>query len=149
VLATALTLALLMSATASTAQFRYGWFKTPSGNIQCGWGYTPGTASGAFVQCGIKSGLKPPPPRRGPDCSVPNRITLNVTGRTRVAKSICPGEDEGDAGPFAGGPTTRTLDYGQRWSGGGLSCTSTFKGLTCRNEAKHGFFLSRARWRSF
>jgi hypothetical protein len=41
------------------------------------------------------------------------------------------------------------LGYGKTWSGGGLRCTSAFKGLTCRNKSGHGFFLSRAHWRSF
>ena len=42
---------------------RNGAFKTPSGNIVCGYRIAPdGSAS---TECGIKSGLKPPP-RRDP-----------------------------------------------------------------------------------
>ncbi len=133
--------------TTPTSGFKYGFFKTPSGNIQCEYQYG-GNAPGG-VQCGIKSGLKPPPPRRGPGCSQSNRVSLAVTGRVQTGKSICPGEDEGDAGPFAGGPTAFVLGYGKTWSGGGLSCTSAVSGLTCRNKDGHGFFLSRGNWRQF
>ncbi|HWL33262.1 MAG TPA: DUF6636 domain-containing protein [Gaiellaceae bacterium] len=122
-----------------------GFFRTPSGNIQCyGSGKSPG-----FVHCGIKTGFKPPPPRRGPACTHIDRISLGGTGRTSLGRSICPGEDGGDSGPYAPYSVSRVLGYGKTWSGGGISCTSAVAGLTCRNKSGHGFFLSRARWRSF
>jgi len=122
-----------------------GYFKTPSGNIACDYQ----TLRPPYVRCGIKSGLKPPPPPKRPGCFRTNRISLGVSGRPRLGASICPGDDEGDAGPFAGKGVAQVLDYGKAWSGGGLRCTSAFKGLTCRNRSGHGFFLSRARWRRF
>ena len=135
---------------AATSAFKYGFFKTPSANIQCSYGYfTDSRANQSYVVCGIVSGLKPPPPRRGPKCSVSNRVSLGVKGRAHTGRSICPGEDEGDAGPFAGQSTAKVLGYGASWHGAGLRCTSELKGLTCRNPAGHGFFLSRAHWRSF
>jgi len=137
-------------ARAAAGAFKHGYFKTPSGNVQCDYGYFNGSrANESFVQCGIVSGLKPPPPRRGPKCSVSNRVTLGVKGRAHTGRSICPGEDEGDAGPFAGQGFAKVLAYGASWHGAGLRCTSELEGLTCRNPAGHGFFLSRARWRSF
>ena len=49
---------------------RYGAFKTPSGNIVCGYSIAPdGTAS---TECGIKSGLKPPPRPIHCDAGDPN-----------------------------------------------------------------------------
>jgi hypothetical protein len=134
-----------------TGAFKYGYFKTPSGNIQCDYGYGKGPA---YVRCGIRSGLKPPPPSRGPGCDVPNRVVISQTGSASLAGlSACPGEDEGDAGPFAGGqpggPPVSVIGYGKTWNGGGLSCTSAVTGLTCRNKSGHGFFLSRERWRLF
>lgn len=126
-----------------------GFFKTPSGNIQCLFIYRPAVARSGTVVCGISSGLVPPPPRRGPTCSVSNRVVLNAIGRTTTTRSICPGEDEGDAGPFGGGPQTRVLGYGHSWSGGGIRCDSATGGLTCKNTQGHGFFLSREHWRSF
>jgi hypothetical protein len=149
-LATTVAVAGLFAASAAAGASTFGFFKTPSGNVQCLYNYSTGAAArSSIVTCGITSGLKPPPHRRGPRCSVPNRVTLGVTGRPHTARSICPGEDEGDAGPFAGGSAARTLAYGKTWHGGGLTCTSAVKGLTCRNPAGHGFFLSRAHWRSF
>jgi len=127
---------------------KWGYFKTPSGNIQCDY------YIGGYVRCGIRSGLKPAPAKRGPHCFVPNRVELRLTGRAALAgPSSCPGEDEGDAGPFAGGqpggPPVPVLAYGKTWRGGSLSCSSAFTGLTCRSKSGHGFFLSRERWRLF
>jgi hypothetical protein len=153
ILATLLAISALAAGGAGASEVRThnGYFKTPSGNIQCDYGY-PGKFT--YVRCGIRSGLKPPPPTRGPNCSVPDRISLSPSGRPALSRSICPGEPEGDAGPFAGGqpgtPPVPVLRYGQSWSGGSLRCTSAFSGLTCRSRATgHGFFLSRRRWRVF
>ncbi len=122
-----------------------GYFRTPSGNIQChGIGKSP-----ASVQCGIKSGFNPSPPRRGSACTRPDRIGLDAKGRAKLGRSICPGEDGGDSGPYAPHDVSRVLGYGKAWSGGGIRCTSAVAGLTCRNRTGHGFFLSRARWRAF
>jgi hypothetical protein len=134
----------------ATGGFKSGYFQTPSGNIQCVFGYRGAADVHAFVLCGIKSGLKPPPPSRGPRCLVPNRVVVSHTGRASLAgPSACPGEPEGDAGPFGGGPSVSPLGYGKTWLGGGLSCTSAVTGLTCRNKSGHGFFLSRESWRLF
>jgi hypothetical protein len=67
-----------------------------------------------------------------------------VGGRT-----ICPGDDEGDAGPLAFEQVARVLAYGRTLRVGGIRCTSAVTGLTCRNRSGHGFFLSRERWRKF
>src|SRR4051794_11290066 len=80
------------------ARIHSGYFKTPSGNIQCDYGY-PGQFT--WVRCGIRSGLKPKPPTRGPNCDVPDRIELRPSGRPTLSLTTCPGEEEGDAGPFA------------------------------------------------
>ena len=94
-----------------------GTLKTPSGNIVCAF-------SPEYVGCGIKSGLEPPPPPKRPGCSPTDRVFLAATGRARTGASNCPGEDEGDAGPFAGEPVAQVLGYGKTWSGGGFRCTS-------------------------
>jgi hypothetical protein len=127
--------------------FKYGYFRTPSGNIHCDWGY--GGNSRAWVRCGIRSGLKPPPPSRGPGCEQRPWFEMNPTGRPRLGPSICPGEDEGDAGPFSGGQTAKVLGYGRSWIGARMRCASAFDGLTCRNASGHGWFLSRTRSRMF
>jgi hypothetical protein len=124
----------------------YGSFKTPSGNIVCFHSPGPKDRPRAFLGCGIKTGLKPAPPRRR--CKeggyAGDRVELFATGRVHVPSCA------GDPGPFVGLKLgARVLGYGKTWSGGGLRCRSTFKGLTCRNKSGHGFFLSRAKWRSF
>jgi hypothetical protein len=126
---------------APAAPRKSGHFKTPSGNIVC-------VHSSTDVLCGIKSGLKPKPPytaecrRIGLDHNA-DRISLGATGRAR------PIACSGDAGPFVGERSARVLGYGKTWTSEGLSCRSTFSGLTCRNRSGHGFFLSRTRWRRF
>ena len=122
-----------------------GYFKTPSGNIVCF--YAAGaSARPPLVLCGIKGGLKPPPPRRA--CKnggyAGDRVVLAGTGR--AAAPSC----AGDPGPFLGLQLgARVLAYGKSWSGNGIRCASAFTGLTCRNRSGHGFFLSREGWRSF
>jgi hypothetical protein len=127
--------------------FKYGYFKTPSRNIQCDYGF--GGTARAYVRCGIKSGLKPAPPSRGTGCFQAPWVSLGPTGRAQIGPSTCPGEDALDAGPFAGAGVGQMLAYGKAWSGGGLRCTSAITGLTCRNKSGHGFFLSREHWRAF
>jgi hypothetical protein len=123
-----------------------GYFETPSRNISCFYEY--GVHIGEpLIECGIRSGLVPAPPRTGAACKeldyVGNRLSLLATGRTRPVACA------GDAGPFAAPGTTRVLAYGSAWRGGGFSCSSERTGLTCRNAAGHGFFLSRQAWRGF
>jgi hypothetical protein len=125
-----------------------GFFKTPSANVVCGYGYGSKIPR-AFVGCRIKSGLKPPPRPTRPGCFTTNDVGLGATGRTTTGRTICPGEPEGDAGVLAYENVARVLGYGKTWSGGGLSCASAVTGLTCRNKDGHGFFLSRVHWRAF
>lgn len=124
------------------AQPTYGYFKTPSGNIICV--YDIGTAR--FVECGIRSGLKPAvhPHRCLVGDPIHDRIDLLPSGRATVPPCA------GDPGPFLGYQQhARRLAYGRHWSGAGMRCTSAKRGLTCRNRDGHGFFLSRARWHRF
>jgi hypothetical protein len=122
-----------------------GYFKTPSGNIVCYHSPGPADMPEAFLACGIKSGLKPPPPRR--PCQdgdyAGDRVTMLATGRVNVPPCA------GDPGALVGEREARVLGYGTTWSGGGLHCRSEPIGLTCRNKSGHGFFLSRENWRVF
>jgi hypothetical protein len=128
---------------------RIGAFVTPSRNIVCQHITGAKSRPRSSVFCGIRSGLKPPPRRRschGDGDYVHDRVAL--FGRGRPFAPVC----AGDAGPFAvlfSGQHVPVLHYGKRWRGGGLTCRSAFKGLTCHNRAGHGFFLSRSRWRRF
>ena len=120
-----------------------GAFKTPSGNIVCGYGID--SFGAASIECGIKSGLKPPPPRVSCTAGDLNDKRVSLTATGRAVPVTC----AGDPGPFVSEATASVLGYGRTWSGGGISCTSESTGLTCKNRASHGFFLSRERWRTF
>ena len=122
---------------------KYGVFKTPSGNIVCGWSIAP--SGDVSMECGIKSGLKPPPRPVHCDAGDPNdkRLSLRETGRATPVTCA------GDPGPFLVEAKATVLVYGRTWARGGISCASEAAGLTCRNRDGHGFFLSRERWRVF
>jgi hypothetical protein len=57
----------------------------------------------------------------------------------------------GDPGPLLPqiDAAAKVLAYGTTIRVGGISCASATTGLTCRNHSRHGFFLSRERWRMF
>jgi hypothetical protein len=118
---------------------RRGTFKTPSGNIVCGYG-------DSAIECGIKSGLKPPPPKVSCSAGDPNDKRVSLTSTGRPVPVTC----AGDPGPFLFESKAWVLAYGDTWEGaGGIGCKSESTGLTCLNQAGHGFFISRERWRSF
>ena len=128
----------LSDAAASAPAVAY--FKTPSRNVVC-----QSMRSPALIVCGIKSGLRPPPPRVTCRAGDPTDrfVTMAATGRPHEPSCA------GDPGPFTGEGKARTLHYGHTFHRGGLTCRSATKGLTCRNKSGHGFFLSRARSRTF
>jgi hypothetical protein len=41
------------------------------------------------------------------------------------------------------------LPYGTTWRHAGFTCAAAVTGITCRNRAGHGLFLSRRSWRGF
>jgi hypothetical protein len=122
------------------------YFKTPSGNIVCG--YSSGSRiRDVWVGCAIKSGLKPPPPRVHCTEGDPTDrfIGLSATGRSHVQTCA------GDPGVLVYESRARVLPYGRTvtWGNGAMHCTSALAALTCTNRAGHGFVLSRQRTRRF
>src|SRR4029078_311652 len=85
----------------------------------------------ASMECGVKSGLKPPPRRIHCQAGDPNdkRVALQAHGRGRPVLFA------GDPGPPL--PTieakARVWAYGRRTTFGGITCRSAVTGLTCRN----------------
>jgi hypothetical protein len=112
-------------------------FATPSGNIIC----FASAGQHGFVECAIKSGLVPRPPRDGCDLDQPG-LSLRSTG---PAKPTC----RSDPSPAWFDKQIPTLAYGTTWAGFGVTCASGTTGLRCTNRAGHGFFLSRGRWSTF
>jgi hypothetical protein len=117
----------------------YVAFRTPSGNIGCGYSNLSGTT--AELRCEIVSRLRPLPPK-------PKTCTEGVWGRavgmspTGRARGFCITDTVMD-------PGAPTLAYGRAWTRGGFTCRSEATGLTCRNRAGHGWTLSRERSRLF
>jgi Family of unknown function (DUF6636) len=124
---------------------RNGTFKTPSGNIVCGYGNDP--AYGASIECGIESGLKPPPAPIHCSAGDPTHKRVSLRGTGRAIPVLC----AGDPGPLLPEirARARVLAYGSALRIGSISCVSETTGLTCSNAGGHGFFLSRDSWRSF
>ena len=136
---------LAASLTAGAASATRPYFETPTKNIVCG--YFVGSGYPQLLECGVASGLRPPPRKpSGDGCHVAdpvsNRVRLNATGRTY---GFC----AGDLGVLAEQGIAPVLAYGTAWHQGAYRCSSAAAGLTCRNRSGHGFFLSRQTWHGF
>jgi hypothetical protein len=119
--------------------FRFGAtrleaFHLPSWNIGCQYAYRSYVGP-SFIRCDVNGGIKPLPPKPrscafewGPGFSMKRTGTVSV---------VCGSDTVLSARP------NKPLPYGQTWRRWGFSCTSRAGGLTCRNAARHGFFLSR------
>jgi uncharacterized protein DUF6636 len=117
--------ALLAVAPAASASFVH--FRTPSGNIGC-------IGDATSLRCDIRSTTVPLPPRpRGCDLDYGDAFAMTPRGR---ARRICHGDTA-----LAG---RSVLAYGRARRIGPFRCVSRTAGLTCRNRAGHGWFLSRA-----
>jgi hypothetical protein len=116
-----------------------GAFKTSSGNIVCG-------LSDVLVECVVKSGLKPAPPKKrvcnGGD-PVSDRVNLSATG------IAAPVSCAGDPGPLVDEADAKELAYGSTIVKGEIGCVAFKFGLVCANSKGRGFFLSRASARYF
>ena len=112
-------------------------FATPSGNIECwvGEGF-----DGADIECTIFR--RSAPMAQFPACPVSRGISVFMLNRGGVKVECIPASDR---------PTGAqdVADYGVTGQFGGFSCHSSQRGLDCRNEDGHGFFLSRAVQQAF
>ncbi|HEX3454216.1 MAG TPA: DUF6636 domain-containing protein [Gaiellaceae bacterium] len=133
-----LALTVAVAALASTAGARtskIAFFRTPSGNIGCIAATDP-----TALRCDIKSGLRPRP--AAPNAchlAYGDSLEMSATGRPGYT---CHGDTVFD-------PRAKVLAYGKTFTFGPFRCTSQSVGLTCRNRAGHGWFLSRANYRRF
>lgn len=125
-------LAALLPATASAVTPN---FRTPSGNIGC-------DMRAGSVRCDILN-YTYRPPRKPASCDFDwgGAISINARGRARF---LCYSDT---VMPPPG--RARTARYGQTVYRNGFSCSVTRAGVTCRNPAGHGFFISRGSYRRF
>jgi hypothetical protein len=70
-----------------------------------------------------------------------------VLGTAGAGAVNCSGGIQYD--PATDHPVTPSLVYGSRWRHGTFTCLSRVAGVTCRNRAGHGLFLSRDTWRAW
>jgi hypothetical protein len=106
----------------------------PSRNIGCIFSRSPRS-----MRCDVRSGLRPPPPRpRGCDLDWAYALEMAPMSRPKV---LCAGDTVLGQGPI--------LPYGATLRIEGFTCLSQRVGLRCTNRARHGFLLSRERWRRF
>jgi hypothetical protein len=107
-------------------------FRTPSGNIGC-------IGDATFLRCDLARTSVPAPPRpRGCDLDYGSAFSMPPRGR---ARRVCHGDTALGA--------RSVLAYGRSRRIGPFLCASRTAGLTCRNRAGHGWFLSRGRIRLF
>ena len=122
--------ALLLTPTVASAALKQ--FVTPSGNIGC-------IGDAREVRCDIRQ-TSATGPKRPKSCDLDwgDAYRLGPTGR---ARGVC----HGDTVLPTPGDGTRVIAYGTtiRLSPN-LRCASRRTGLTCSNNAGHGFKLSRA-----
>ena len=115
-------------------------FRTPSGNITCSANWNLSFAKDSVV-CDVHqhSWRVPPPPPGGCGDIGWGQPELFAHGRGHFRCT----------GGAASGGRGLVLGYGTSHSFGPFRCTSQPIGLTCRNKAGHGMFLSRTRYRFF
>jgi hypothetical protein len=131
--------ALLATAITADAQVEPAGFKSPSGNIHCqffeGWADEKPT-----LRCDIRNIAKPPPRPR--DCDLDWGRAFEIAEGAPAGQRICAGDTVAD-------DSLTPLAYGRDWQRGGFLCRSETNGVTYRNSAGHGFFISRASQRLF
>ena len=125
--------ALLISASSAMALTS---FATPSRNIGC-------IGDRTEVRCDIRESTATPPTKpKNCEFDWGDAFAVGPKGR---GHGVC----HGDTALPAPGQRIRILKYGTSITLGKITCTSRRTGLTCRNTADHGFFLSRQKIRVF
>jgi hypothetical protein len=102
-------------------------FQMPSRNIGCRFGFQR-------LRCDILSGLDPEPAEACDFDWV--GVDMGVRG---PAAANCGSDTVYEAG-------APTLEYGDTWSRGGITCESDESALTCTNREGYTFSLTRGSW---
>jgi hypothetical protein len=131
--------AIVCAAPASAATTPLPSFRSPSGNIRC---FDAVVLHCQIVQADYARTLQA---RCMAGTSVDwHGFELRAIGKGMITCS----------GGILYNPATETphyplLPYGTTWRQGGFTCESAVTGITCRNRAGHGLFVSRQSWRGF
>ena len=133
-IATLVAMAALLASAASAMALTS--FATPSRNIGC-------IGDRTEVRCDIRE-TSATPPKKPKSCHFDwgDAFAVGPTGR---GNGVC----HSDTALPAPGQKIRILKYGTSITLGKITCASRKIGLTCKNTADHGFFLSREKIRVF
>jgi hypothetical protein len=112
--------------------------RTPSDNIQCQ--FSDDEDGSADCEITEKTVASPLPPRPA-DCDLDYGQRFFVAGEG-TASVVC-------AGDTVRTPDAKVMGYGELIITKKVFCESSEAGLTCSNNAGHGFFLSKAKQELF
>lgn len=126
---------LLLLAIAFPAAADVWTFETPSENIQCSVGEDIEVMSDIHCTIIERSGSPAAPRPTGCDLDWGHAFYMKEKG---PAQLLCEKLDRNKDG-------FDRAEYGVTGEFGGFTCSSSAKGLECRNLDGHGFFLSRGR----
>jgi len=135
VIRAALLAGVLLALGTTAAEARFVDFRTPSGNIGCGYSDEPRPS----LRCDILQSADMPRKPRSCDLDYGYAYAMHRRGK---ALTLC-------AGDTVVNQNAPVLDYGKTKRIGGFRCRSKTTGLRCTNKSDHGFFLSRADIRKF
>ncbi|MGH6843166.1 MAG: DUF6636 domain-containing protein [Methylocella sp.] len=130
-----LAIAALIGVAPPPAQADVDTFQTPSHNIQCTVGMDFNIPSD--IECEISQTQCAPALPRPADCKTGwgHNFRMRSAGPVTIA---C-------ADPLVIKPEDNVFEYGRRHDFLGIFCTSSRRGLHCRNRDGHGFSLSRTK----
>jgi hypothetical protein len=109
-------------------------FKTPSGNIYCL------VEENDNLRCELSQNTaKLPPKPKDCDLDWGNSFVMDLKGK---ASRLCHGDTIANS-------NYPVLAYGKTWRSQGFSCLSKASGLTCTNQAKKGWQISKTAQKLF
>lgn len=133
--------ALIVPAAASARKTRhFASFETPSHHIRCLSFSRKGHPHERGIRCDLGDATNAPPPKPK-SCEFDFGFSFGIRALDHHGHRLCVSD--------AVDLTQNVLHYGGRWHRVGVTCRSRTTGLTCRNHAGHGFFVSRDSQRVF
>jgi surface antigen len=139
--AVAVVIAAVSASTSAAGRTILPGFRSPTGNIRC--------FVGTSLYCSIRRAdyaAKLQAHCLKPDGSGVDWHGFKLRQATR-GKVYCTSNPPYDTGKQR--PSYRLLAYGKSFAHGSFTCASRVTGITCRNRAGHGIFISRRSWRAW
>ena len=133
--------AMSSSASGSSGARNVPGFRSPSGNISCFYDAKAFAPNGTkrLLTCGLRHADYGMQLQRRCLAGDWHGWGLNAQSKPTI---FCTGNPN-----YAIHPVYTTLAYGKSWQRGPFTCSSRITGVTCRNRAGHGLFISRQAYR--